>query len=119
MGAGGAPLKATESRWFARLTQRTIVTTFGAPNPGESRMTTSQHETASPVRAKQRQRVPRGMWLRGEVYWTRVTAPSGDRKRISLETKDLHDAKRFKAKLEELRDSRANKADRERKPRGD
>lgn len=59
-----------------------------------------------------RNRVPRGIHQRNRIWWTRITAPDGRRKRVSLETDDLTQAKRRKEMLDQLADDpRARGAD--------
>src|SRR5262245_56885848 len=60
---------------------------------------------------RSRAKVPKGLWLRGVTWWTRVTAPDGLRRQVSLETRDLSEAKRFRAMLDVLSDPRHNSLD--------
>ena len=64
------------------------------------------------VKKKKRQgRATRGVWRRGKVYWCRVTAPNGDRRRISLGARDPETARLYFITLEKLSDPRAKCGD--------
>jgi hypothetical protein len=55
--------------------------------------------------------LPRGIWWRGGVLWTRVTAPDGARTRRSLGTDNVWLAKRIVAMLDSLSDPRRKMGD--------
>lgn len=56
-------------------------------------------------------RLPRGVFRRGRIYWTRVTAPNGQRRQVSLGTGNVQQAKNFHAMLNTLSDPRSRSAD--------
>lgn len=76
---------------------------------------TQAEELSGPLAAerprKRNPRAPKGMWKRGRVWWTRVAAPNGERKQLSLETTDLKEAKSFRGMLDFLSDPRRQSPD--------